>query len=565
MKKVTSALLALTLLLSLAAGALADGDAEPAAGMDALAAAVEAAEPGDTVELAGGVYEPEGGVFTLTKPVSLAAAAGAQVEFRGAVVYDLAGTSAAGEVTLSGIKFTAVEGQECAAALVSGRGRVLNISGCTFTGWRYGAAVYPDCRSCKIRVSGSVFDTLCALSFADVNGNGVLSADSLGPAVYALCKYDGERRAFFHRFDASAAYEDADFAPEGDFEAEYPFAALLRSAQGYEFCSSLAAAVDKAVSGDSVWGLRGGDNDAVAAIRPGVTVCIREGESFGETIENYGIFYNSGKVNAVTVVNGARSLVRVTGAPHGLDIRVTDTAGREYESEGSRGEYMLAPGSYTFTFSGEGWYTAAKNVTVTADAAQSVEADVRARLSFSDVEAGAWFYDDVYAVYTSGLMDGVSETAFDPYGGVTRAMAVTIIYRLAGEPELPDANWGYPYADVDAGSWYARAVYWARMNGIVNGTGDNTFSPDAAVTREQLASMLYRYASLAGADTGHEGSYEGFSDGAEISEWAREAAGWAGDKGLITGREGGAFAPAASCLRCELAAILVRAGDVFEK
>ena len=267
MKKVTSALLALTLLLSLAAGALADGDAEPAAGMDALAAAVEAAEPGDIVELAGGVYEPEGGVFTLTKPVSLAAAAGAQVEFRGAVVYDLAGTSAAGEVTLSGIKFTAVEGQECAAALVSGRGRVLNISGCTFTGWRYGAAVYPDCRSCKIRVSGSVFDTLCALSFADVNGNGVLSADSLGPAVYALCKYDGERRVFFHRFDASAAYEDADFAPEGDFEAEYPFAALLRSAQGYEFCSSLAAAVDKAVSGDSVWGLRGGDNDAVAAIR----------------------------------------------------------------------------------------------------------------------------------------------------------------------------------------------------------------------------------------------------------------------------------------------------------
>ena len=144
MKKVTSALLALTLLLSLAAGALADGDAEPAAGMDTLAAAVEAAEPGDTVELAGGVYEPEGGVFTLTKPVSLAAAAGAQVEFRGAVVYDLAGTSAAGEVTLSGIKFTAVEGQECAAALVSGRGRVLNISGCTFTGWRCGAAVYPD-------------------------------------------------------------------------------------------------------------------------------------------------------------------------------------------------------------------------------------------------------------------------------------------------------------------------------------------------------------------------------------------------------------------------------------
>ena len=131
MKKVTSALLALTLLLPLAAGALADGDAEPAAGMDTLAAAVEAAEPGDIVELAGGVYEPEGGVFTLTKPVSLAAAAGAQVEFRGAVVYDLAGTSAAGEVTLSGIKFTAVEGQECAAALVSGRGRVLNISGCT--------------------------------------------------------------------------------------------------------------------------------------------------------------------------------------------------------------------------------------------------------------------------------------------------------------------------------------------------------------------------------------------------------------------------------------------------
>ena len=98
-------------------------------------------------------------------------------------------------------------------------------------------------------------------------------------------------------------------------------------------------------------------------------------------------------------------------------------------------------------------------------------------------------------------MNGTSDTAFSPNDTTSRGMIVTILYRLAGSPNMPESNWGYPYADVDANAYYSTPVYWARMNDLVTGYSDDQFGPDDAITREQLTAILYRYADSLGLDT----------------------------------------------------------------
>ena len=113
---------------------------------------------------------------------------------------------------------------------------------------------------------------------------------------------------------------------------------------------------------------------------------------------------------------------------------------------------------------------------------------------FTDVPNDAWYAEAVSWAQANGIMDGVSEDSFAPDGAVTRAMLVTILYRLSGSPDMPESDWGYAYEDVDASAWYAAAVYWARMNGVADGVSDTQFDPDGNITREQLGTMLYRYA-----------------------------------------------------------------------
>ena len=110
------------------------------------------------------------------------------------------------------------------------------------------------------------------------------------------------------------------------------------------------------------------------------------------------------------------------------------------------------------------------------------------------MKTGDWFYEAVQYVYDKGMMTGVSADRFAPASTTTRGMIVTILYRLAGSPDIEDENWGYPYVDVDANAYYGTAVYWARLNGIASGYSDERFGPDDAITREQLAVMLYRFA-----------------------------------------------------------------------
>ena len=179
-------------------------------------------------------------------------------------------------------------------------------------------------------------------------------------------------------------------------------------------------------------------------------------------------------------------------------------------------------------------------------------------LPVTAVSPSDWFYDAVKFVYENGLMDGVEGNLFAPNATLNRAMAVTILYRLEGSPDLDGENLGYPFADVDGNAWYSDAVYWARRNGIVDGVENNHFDPTGSLTREQMATVLYRYAQYKGADVSASGDLSGFADSANVSSWAADAVKWAVGTGLVNGVEGNALAPQGTSTRAQAATVLMR-------
>ena len=189
---------------------------------------------------------------------------------------------------------------------------------------------------------------------------------------------------------------------------------------------------------------------------------------------------------------------------------------------------------------------------------EAVFAPITSGLPFTDVNTGDWFYDAVKFVYENGLMDGVGNNLFAPNATLNRAMAVTILYRLEGSPDLDGENLGYPFADVDGDTWYSDAVYWARLNGIVDGVENNRFNPTGSLTREQMATILYRYAQYKGADVSASGDLSGFVDSANVSSWAADAVKWAVGSGLVNGVEGNALAPQGTSTRAQAATVLMR-------
>ena len=178
-------------------------------------------------------------------------------------------------------------------------------------------------------------------------------------------------------------------------------------------------------------------------------------------------------------------------------------------------------------------------------------------LPFADVAEGAWYYDAVSYVYANGLMDGVSASEFAPDTTLTRAMLVTILWRMEGEPVV---NYLMPFTDVDGGAWYAEAVRWAASEGIVTGVSDTSFAPNAEITREQLAAILWRYAKYKGYDVsiGESTNILSYTDFDEIGEYAIPALQWAGGEGIISGRGGGILDPRGTASRAEAAAMLQR-------
>ncbi len=175
-------------------------------------------------------------------------------------------------------------------------------------------------------------------------------------------------------------------------------------------------------------------------------------------------------------------------------------------------------------------------------------------LPFSDVTESDWFYDAVTYAYENGLMDGVGMGLFAPNSETTRAQLVTILHRLAGQP-APSGDSGF--SDVETGTWYTDAVAWAAQNGIVNGVSDTQFAPGDDITREQLAVILYRYATYQGYDVSQRADLSGFVDGT-ISTYAQEALSWASAQGLVLGFEDDSLRPQGNASRAQIAAVLMR-------
>lgn len=175
--------------------------------------------------------------------------------------------------------------------------------------------------------------------------------------------------------------------------------------------------------------------------------------------------------------------------------------------------------------------------------------------AFTDLETEAWYHPYTDAVIRDGLMKGISESLFAPNANMNRAQLVTILYRMAGCPEVTEAA---PFEDVSADGFYTSAVAWAYAEGIAKGVSSKLFAPDADVTREQMVTFFARYAAVIGEDTTANGDLSAFADSGDVSAFARNAMIWAVENGLIQGVDANTLSPRGCATRVQAAAMLVR-------
>ncbi len=173
---------------------------------------------------------------------------------------------------------------------------------------------------------------------------------------------------------------------------------------------------------------------------------------------------------------------------------------------------------------------------------------------FSDVASGSWYEKAVYDVVDKGLFTGVSDTKFAPNSPMNRAMFVTVLGRLNGGT----LSGSHAFTDVKSGSWYDASVGWASSNNIVKGFSATVFGPERTITREQMAVIMYNYASFKGMDVKTGVSQSSFTDASKVSSWAKEAVDWASSAGLIQGDSNKAFNPQQTATRAQVAVILQR-------
>ena len=261
------------------------------------------------------------------------------------------------------------------------------------------------------------------------------------------------------------------------------------------------------------------------------------------------------RIDVDVITRGGNVSVRPTSASVGTRVAITVDSDSGYEldrivvlNEGGTELALTQRNENTYTF-------------IMPDGRVSIDAHfVRVEMPstsnvFYDVAQGAWYYDAVQYVTQRGLMTGVSDRQFAPNAILSRAQAVQILYALAGGPTVSASN---DFVDVNRGDWYADAVSWATANGVVSGMGKEMFGPNAPLTREQLALILYHYAQVAGYAP-HQGgmAIQEFSDSASISGWALEAVQWAVNAGLISGTGDGMIDPDGTATRAQVAQIFM--------
>lgn len=176
-------------------------------------------------------------------------------------------------------------------------------------------------------------------------------------------------------------------------------------------------------------------------------------------------------------------------------------------------------------------------------------------IPFRDVPLNSWYYSDVCNAYWSGMMNGTSDTTFEPEGAASRAMVVKVLHNMSGAEEL---EYDCGFQDAPRDSWFFHAVNWAHYYGIANGISPTEFDPHSPVTREQFATFLYRYAVACGLDCGDVDELQAFNDRAQVSDYARDAMGWAVAAGILRGMDSTTLSPRDTLTRAQMAAMLCR-------
>lgn len=256
-------------------------------------------------------------------------------------------------------------------------------------------------------------------------------------------------------------------------------------------------------------------------------------------------------VNVNAATNGAVAADKKT-ASKGTTVTVTASPSKGYvvdavkvvDKDGKDVAVTGKDGKYVFTMPGSA---------VTVTGTFKAETPAPAALPFTDVKSGNWFYDAVKYAYEQGLMTGTSATTFAPNGTMNRAMIVTVLYRLEKSPAVTGAS---KFTDVPAGQWYSDAVAWAAANKIVNGYDETTFGPMNAVTREQMAAILFRYEQVKGLENVTlEENLNRFPDQNKISAYAIPALQWAVGQKIINGNADGTLDPTGTATRAQVAQI----------
>ncbi|MBO4897035.1 MAG: S-layer homology domain-containing protein [Clostridia bacterium] len=270
----------------------------------------------------------------------------------------------------------------------------------------------------------------------------------------------------------------------------------------------------------------------------------------GYTIKKVYVYYEDEDEEEVSVkVSGTGTTQRTFKMP-AADVTI------EAEFRASESSSDSSSSSSTKTSSGSKTSGSTKtNYNTNTNSNTNNNSNGKKALPFNDVKDDDWFIEDVRYAYDNNLMKGVTDDTFAPSADTTRAMIVTILYRIEGEPEVYTAN---PFTDVAEDAWYANAIKWASGFGIVKGITDTEFAPDATITREQFAAILYRYAQYKGYDTEEEADISGYEDEAEVQEYAVKPLRWAVAKSFINGITKTSLAPRGNASRAQASAILHR-------
>ena len=277
------------------------------------------------------------------------------------------------------------------------------------------------------------------------------------------------------------------------------------------------------------------------------------------TDSSYTLYADSTSAGTATAQTGTAASQQPGGGmmPNGSGDGTTPPAKPDGTTGGTTGggSTGTSGGTSSGTTGGTTGGTSSGSTGTSGTTGSSSENGAAASQGFTDVKTSDWFYNAVNYVKEKGLMNGSSDTEFSPNQSTTRGMIVTILYRLAGSPEVTAEN---DFSDVKSGTYYEDAIAWANANKIALGYSNGNFGPNDTITREQLATILYRYADFMGYDVSNTNDLSGFSDSSKISSYAKDAFAWVNAANMITGTSNTTLSPTGDATRAQLATILMR-------